>query len=105
MFPRFSFGTLLFPPSLLQIQTLLDVLIELKIRFQIVRGHAEGDVLEMYEPRLKDSQGRGLMVDWADQYAVLSHEVRLYGPRLSLGQSVTPSSQTERGCGPPRGSE
>lgn len=56
---------------------MLDILIELGVRFIFVEGHATDDVCQMAQDKVKRSEGRGLSVKWVQQYAVLAHKVNL----------------------------
>ncbi|CAD6579906.1 MAG: hypothetical protein TREMPRED_002607, partial [Tremellales sp. Tagirdzhanova-0007] len=68
-----SFGTLFWPPSVLQAQVFLDVLVELGIRFVLVQGQATSDHVSVAEEKIRQSGGKGIMVRWAPQNAILNH--------------------------------
>ena len=60
---------------------MLDVLVKLRIRFVLVQGQATPDHVSVAEAKVKESGGKGIMIRWARQYAILKHPVsRHMGP-------------------------
>jgi hypothetical protein len=55
---------------------MLDVLHELRIRYILVEGVATEDVQQVLVEKAQSSEGRGLIVKWSPQFAILAHPVR-----------------------------
>nr|XP_019001147.1 uncharacterized protein I203_06341 [Kwoniella mangroviensis CBS 8507]OCF64608.1 hypothetical protein I203_06341 [Kwoniella mangroviensis CBS 8507] len=71
-----SFNTLMFPPKPHQLSILLDVLIGLDIRFILAQGVASVELQLLAKQKIltKDYDDKAMLIPWANQFAVLSHE-------------------------------
>jgi hypothetical protein len=71
-----SFGSVFFGPSKEQAIIMLDVLHKLRIRYILAQGVATEDIREVLIDKIQASGGRGLLVTWSPQLAILAHPVR-----------------------------
>ena len=62
---------------MIQARVLLDVLVELGIRFVLVQGQATPDHVSVAKEKISQSGGKGIMISWAPQNAILNHPVSL----------------------------
>ncbi|WVW83988.1 hypothetical protein I302_106013 [Kwoniella bestiolae CBS 10118] len=69
-----SFGTLLYPANKQQLSILLDVLIALDKRFVLAQGLASEEIQDMANKKVAESNGKGIMLTWAPQFAILNHK-------------------------------
>nr|XP_019046416.1 hypothetical protein I302_05163 [Kwoniella bestiolae CBS 10118]OCF25346.1 hypothetical protein I302_05163 [Kwoniella bestiolae CBS 10118] len=66
----------MFPPKPHQLSLLLDVLIRLNIRFILVQGVAPPELQKLARDKIQGSDyaDKAMLIQWANQYGVLSHE-------------------------------
>jgi hypothetical protein len=70
-----SFGSVMFPPTQSQMETLIDVFDSLGSAYIMVEGNSPEEVKTMLRQRVGVGSNRGLLVKWAPQRAILSHQV------------------------------